>query len=745
MGGEPIPVQPRTPRWTVAAAVVAVGATVAMVHWPALSSAAFSFDDGEYLIGNRLVQNPSWESAWRFLSEVRAPSTVRGYYQPLNMISIMLDYALGGRDDNLRPFHRTSLILHVVNMALIVVLLYRLFGDPLAAAAGALLLGVHPLTVEPVPWVGERKTLLAALFALTSLLAYVRYAQRRSIPGYAVSVVAYALALLAKPTSTPIPLLMLLLDYWPLGRIGDRKSLARAVVEKLPLFAIGAASAVVTFLSQRATHTAQAPGEYPWTHIPLRFCHNLGFYLHKIVWPTDLSIVYTVPEPFGIAHPAVIKGIVITIGVMLACALLWRRWRVPGIGLIFFILAILPVMGIVRFTAAVGADKYTYLPMLGLSLIVAWGVTQLRRNLPNRLIVIAALILLICAAESIATRRQYQHWRSTRALFAQAVRFAPGEDLVHTGLAEGLRAEGRYSEALASAREAVRLQPMRAENWKVMGLIQLQTGGAADAINSFETALKLEPSAWSRQNLAMALAAVGRYEDAIRLYESALKDDPSSPVARNNYALSLLAVGRLDEAHAILTRLTAERPEYARGRISLARVLKARGDAAGARTELEQAVRTSPQSVEAHAALAGEYAGAGRMDEALVQARLAVNLRPHSSELLNSLAVLCASTGRLDEAGELFGRVIELNSDAAEAYHNRALTLRDRGRFDEAARDWENALRLKPDYADALYAFGKMLLQQGRHAAAAARFEALLKLEPDNDEVMALLDEARGR
>jgi len=743
MAGELEAIQHRRPAWTLAVSVTVVCALVAIVHWPALSSGAFSFDDGEYLSGNRLVQNPGWESAWRFFREVREPSTVHGYYQPLNMISIMLDYAMGGRDDNLRPFHRTSLLLHVANAGLWVVLLYRLFGDPIAAGLTALLAATHPLTVESLPWVGERKTLLAAFFALGSIIAYVRYVQRRSIPAYVFSVAAYALALLAKPTTTPIPLLMLLLDYWPLERLQSRR--LRLILEKIPFLAIGAVSAAITFLSQRATHTAAVPGEYPWTHIPLRICHNVGFYVQKIVWPQDLAIFYPAPEPFGIANPEVIKGIVISLALVFVAIALWPRTRAPGMGMLFFLLAILPTMGVVRFSNAVGADKYTYLPMLGLGLIVASCMRSILNRGRTAILCVMSVVALVFVAEVLVTRAQYMHWRSSLTLFAHTARLVPGDDLTRAGLAEGLRIEGRYVEAVAEAREAIRLLPIRSYNWESLGKSLLQMGRPDEAIPVFEKAISLtsNPSS-AQQYLGMALAAVGRHDDAIRMYEAALRSDPKSPIGRNNLGLSLLATGRVNEAESLLMQLLAEHPDYARGHISLARVFRARGERERARRSLELAVQVAPQSADAHAALANDLIAEGRIEDALEQARIAVSLKPDAPEQLSVLAIAFAAAGRLDEAGDLLTRVISITPEKAEAYHNRALTLRDRGRLDEAIGDWEESLRLKPDYADALYVYGKVLLSIGQAHAAAARFEALLKLEPGNTEVEALLTEAKA-
>lgn len=248
------------------------------VHWPALSARALSFDDSQYLTKNLLVQNPGWTSARRFLTEVLEPSTVEGYYQPLAMISLMTDYALGGRADNLMPFHRTSLALHVANTALVTVLLYLLFGRAWVAAGVGLLFGLHPMTVEPISWVGERKTLLSAFFALWCLILYVRYAHKSDWRLWVGCLVMYVLALMSKPTSTPLPLLMLVMDYWPLRRLKRQ-----AILEKLPFFVVGGIFAVITYISQSRTASAALPSEYGLERIPLILCHNIIFYLYKVV------------------------------------------------------------------------------------------------------------------------------------------------------------------------------------------------------------------------------------------------------------------------------------------------------------------------------------------------------------------------------------------------------------------------------------------------------------------------------
>ena len=205
-----------------ALAAALVAALVIAVHWPMLGARALSLDDSEFVTNNPLVTRPGWGSAGRFFGEVLSPSTVEGYYLPLSMTSLMLDYAAGGRPDDLRAFHRTSLALHALNAALLVVLLVQLFGATVPAAIAGLLFGLHPLTVEPAVWVGERKTLLAAFFAFASVACYVRHARGGGRAWLPASVALHLLALLSKPTVVTLPLLLVLVDLWPLRRLGPR-------------------------------------------------------------------------------------------------------------------------------------------------------------------------------------------------------------------------------------------------------------------------------------------------------------------------------------------------------------------------------------------------------------------------------------------------------------------------------------------------------------------------------------------
>ena len=406
--------------------IAVVCSVVLFAHWPALSAKALSFDDEQYVTKNVLVQNPGWASTKRFFVEVFAPSTVGGYYQPLTMVSLMLDYALGGREDNLLPFHRTALAFHLANTALVIVLLYLLFRNIRIAAAVGLLFGVHPMTVESVAWLCDRKTLLAAFFAFWSLLFYVLFARTAAKKYYAACLIAYLLALLSKPTSSFLPFVMLLMDYWPLNRL-SRKSL----LEKLPFFALLIVFAVITFVSQLSGAGGLLPGQeqHSLLNPPLIICHNIIFYPLKMLWPANLSSHYTYPQPFAISNPKVLADVVAAflLIVLLVVSLRWTKAALTGS--LIFLITILPTMQIVKFSDVIASDKFAYLPSFGLLMMLTCFLLWLYNNKFRRALFISIVVLLLTGAEGVATRRYLVYWKDSISLFNSAPVTVPAPEI----------------------------------------------------------------------------------------------------------------------------------------------------------------------------------------------------------------------------------------------------------------------------------------------------------------------------
>ncbi len=637
-------------------------ASVFWVHYPALSAKALLFDDEQYLTKNLLVQQPSWASAGRLLSEVLKPSTVGGYYQPLTMISLMLDYPFAEGPYDVRPFHRTNLILHIVNTAFVWVFLYSIFsrtplpfgsrpnvggrrreqlsaeGTPDAmwpAALTALLFGVHPLTVEPIPWVGERKTLLATFFALICLVLYVRWVWSSSRAAYWGALAAFILAILSKPTVTPLPLLLILLDVWPLRRFSRR-----TLLERIPFLLLAGVFAVITFVSQSRSAAVQLPHDYGPARIPLVLCHNIVFYLYKIIRPHDLSAHYPYPDPMSLAHPMILAGVIGT-GLLLALLVASLRWtRAVAVGWLFFFVAILPTMQIVGFSNVIASDKYAYFPALGICMIVAWllcrlwhGVSSRASNTVRR-IAVAGVVLLLAGAEAHATRSYLSHWKDTETLYRHMIALAPKAAPLYNDLAADAARRGLREEAVSIYHQAIALE---------------------------------SDNGWYHSNLGAALFELGKIDEATAEYREALRLHPVLADAANNLGLALARNGQLDEAEKFFRQSLAIRGE----------------------------------APEVHNNLAALLLLKGKNKEAAEEAAEAVRLKPRHAEAQYNLGLANARQGALEEAEQRFSEAIRLQADYIDARSALAEVCMARRRWTAAADQYREVLRLRPEYEPA--------------------------------------------
>jgi hypothetical protein len=566
-------------------AVVLIAVVVIVAYWPALDARAFFFDDREYLIENQLVQEPGLDSAWRFVREVGNPSTVAGYYQPLSMISLMLDYAMGGRVDELRTFHRTSLALHVLNALLVAGLLFGLFRRVWPAALCGLIFGLHPAMAESIPWVAERKTVLATFFTLGCLSCYVHYARgSRRWGWYAAALVLLVFALLSKPTATPVPILLLILDYWPLNRLSRR-----AVVEKIPFALVAGVSAVVTVISQSARLTTTVPGDESAASTFLVVCHNIVWYLGAAFWPANLTPYYPYPNPMAISHPMVLAGVLGTCVLAVVLVVAFWRSRPTFVAGAFFAVAILPVVGIVGFHHNITADRHLYFPIIGLLLPVGWLLGRLwdgsSRPLPavassalgtpaRRRAVIVVVVAALAIAETVAVRRYLVHWTDTSSLYRHMLALAPEASVLHYGQGRLYQDQGRFAEAIASYRNAIiykRDLPIErawaGEAHNNLGGLLLARGEVKEAVRHFTEGWETSENRVSiANNLAWLMAtnadeSVRNGAKAVEIAEYACKaTDYRNPTMLDTLAAAFAEAGRFEEAIAAVKKAISLAP-----------------------------------------------------------------------------------------------------------------------------------------------------------------------------------------
>jgi len=523
-----------------------------LVYLPVTHSGFVVYDDNTYVTENSVVQNGlSWPGVqWAFTTGHG------GNWHPLTWLSHMTDCGLFGL--NASAHHSVNVLLHAMNAALLFGLLFRLTGALWPAAFVAALFAWHPLHVESVAWIAERKDVLSTFFALLTLQAYVRYAQRvtggkwqvtrteTADPASALSRVTchtsrfywlallfFALGLMAKPMLVTLPFVMLLLDWWPLRRIpvsGFRfPDLARLALEKWPFFLLVVISCVVTFLAQRHDAAVMTLEQFP---LKLRAANALisyESYLAKMFWPWPLAIFYPLPK-----HLSWIRAMTATAVAVLG-TISWLAWRTRRqcpcllIGWLWFLGTLVPVIGLVQVGSAALADRYTYFPLVGIFIAVAFGVRDLtsRFQLPKPAVIAAAALAL--AACLVLTENQLRYWHDSKSLFAHALAVTDDNINAHIDYGVALEQEGQFAGALAQYREAARIDPDSVAAHFNIGNLLDKMGKPAEALPELRKAVLLDPTQAHAHNvLGSVLLKEGRDAEAIEEFRQALRIEPDN-------------------------------------------------------------------------------------------------------------------------------------------------------------------------------------------------------------------------
>jgi len=502
------------------------------IYWP-VSRYGFSvFDDNDYVLENLVVQSGlTWGSIkWAFTT------FYAGNWHPLTWISHMLDCQLFGTNAGMH--HVVNLIFHAANSVLLLTLLLRLRISFWPSAFVAALFAWHPLHVESVAWISERKDVLSTFFALLALIFYERFAMQSKIKHsklkifYMLALLAFACALLSKPMFVTLPFVMLLLDFWPLERFkiqgsGFRvKNFSKLLIEKIPFFVLVAASCVVTFLAQRnggmVASLENVPLANRFENIPLAYAD----YLLKIFWPAHLAVFYPLPKAISISAIAIALIILIFISVSA-----WRLRKTQSyflIGWLWFLGTLVPVIGLVQVGDALIADRYAYFPSIGIFLIVALVVYDVVRKIHWLKSILTASAIFILATYLFLTHQQLNFWRNDVALFSHAVEMAPDNSALRLSLGLALENAGRENDAAREYATAVRLTPdwSRAHGALAQSLANLDRG--EEALLEFREALQLEPNRISViNNYGELLSKLDRFGEAQEQFSKAMQLNPS--------------------------------------------------------------------------------------------------------------------------------------------------------------------------------------------------------------------------
>ncbi|HTU26305.1 MAG TPA: tetratricopeptide repeat protein [Pirellulales bacterium] len=578
-------------------------ATIAIIYGQSLWFGFLAHDDTSFVSGNPLVA-PGLSVAGVAAAFVSGPM---GQWHPLSVISHMLDCQIFGLDA--RGHHLTNLVLHAATSIGLFLVLRSMTGEMWPSALVATLLAIHPQHVESVAWISERRDVLSGLFFVLTLAAYLGYVRHgRTLGRYLLLALVFALGLMSKATLVTVPLLLLLLDYWPLARFGspaggrepaERKSLWWLAVEKLPLLALSVADCVLTVVTQNASDTVNE------RHLTERLGTALVApveYLRLAFWPAGLAGFYPIPVG-GFPAWRVVCSLALLTAVTIA-VVVWRR-RSPYllVGWFWFLGTLVPMLGLITIAEHAMADRYMYLPQIGLSIAVAWGAARLAANSEARrytLAMCSGLAIVLLASCAVV---QTTHWHDDQKLWAHSLEVTGSNFHVEVALADALHHAGRLDEAVEHYHRAL--------DWgsssKLMnnlGIALARQKKLTEAIPYFRRAIELDLlAAGPRANLAQALGAQGHADEAIEQYLSAIELDPNVGLWHFNVAGLLARQGRLDDAIA----------------------------------HLRQTIELDPTRAIVHAELAALLVRGDRIDEAIDQYRRAVELEPRDTRLRQAL------------------------------------------------------------------------------------------------------------
>ena len=528
--------------WSRKAAIVLLLLVTAFVYAPVRHYDFVRYDDPGYVVDHPLVrQGLSQATVFRAFT-----TTTGGFWQPLTVLSHMLDRELFG----LQPgaHHLVNLILHLANVFLLVTLLARTTRAFWASWLVAALFALHPLNVESVAWVAERKNLLSTFFWLACALSYVRYARERSLRNYVAVAAGMTASLLCKPMGVTIPVTLLLLDGWPLGRLKSPRGLLPLVIEKLPLFALSAVFSLLAIFTQHAVGATDSGAG--WT-LSTRVVHVMGNYLHyvgKLIWPVRLAALYPrVPVAWGAG--AWLAGVGVLAGFTAVAASARRRVPALPLGWLWYVVTLLPVAGIVMVGYHSAADRFAYVPGIGLFIMAAWALREAAQGEGVLRDVVLAASLGVLVVLAVATRAQLAVWRSSATLFAQAVSNTRGNFVMHDNLGRELAAEGRLDEAMEQFGLALNAQPSYLDARMNLAIALLKKGQPEAALSELRTAEKLFPSnALVQCDLGLVLASTGHRDEAAQHLEAAVALQPNLAKARMALGFLLLEQSRPLEA-----------------------------------------------------------------------------------------------------------------------------------------------------------------------------------------------------
>jgi tetratricopeptide (TPR) repeat protein len=614
-----------------------------VAFWPVSHFEFVNYDDWTYVSKNpHLRDGLTWKGIqWAFATGVGA--NYHGeFWIPVTYLSHLLTIELFGLDP--AGHHVVNLGFHLLNTVLLFVLLRRMTGGLWPSACVAALFAIHPLHVESVAWVVERKDVLSTLFLMLTLLAYVRYTEQATTPRYLVVAAALALGLMSKPMLVTVPFILLLLDYWPLGRfrlegLNTREAVRaawRLIREKMPLVVLVAAFSALTYFSKGEGMATRSIEWFPlWARAGNALVTYVG-YIGKMVWPLGLAVFYPHPGQ-TLSAWRVVGAVVLLALVSILVIRMSRRRPYLVVGWLWYLVTLLPVIGFIQIGGQAMADRFTYVPLIGLFIMMSWGIDDLTAEWPARRPMLAASAGVLLLILLMLTRVQLSYWQNSLTLFEHALRVTADNYLAHNDLGIALYDQGRVEEAMAQYAESLRIQPNYSLAHYNLGVALAKQGRFDEAADEYDRTLAINPDdVHAHVNLGVIFAGRGQYREAVPHYRRALALEPDNQNAHNNLGAALVELGSYEEAV----------------------------------THFRQALDAGPAVAQVHSNLGFVLAKQARLEEAIEHFQQAAALDPGSANARNNLGYAFLQQGRIEDAIVQFNRALQIDPAHAAARRN---------------------------------------------------------------------------
>ena len=577
-----------------------------------------NFDDPEYVGGNIHVRaGVTWSGVkWAFTS------TGAANWFPLTWLSHMAAYQLFGLASGWH--HLVNVLIHALASLLLFAAFRRMTGALWRSAVVAFLFALHPLHVESVAWVAERKDVLCAFFWFLTLWCYARYVERPTLARYIPVLLAFCGGLMSKSMIVTLPCVLLLLDVWPL-----RRALSWPVIrEKLPLFALSAGASFLTFISQRQGHAVRSLSSLPLSSRLANAVLTYVVYIGRMIWPAKLAVYY--PYSHRVSALSVMAAAAVLVTITILAMRMARTDPYLAVGWFWYLGTLVPVIGLIQVGGQSSADRYMYEPAVGLAIMLCWGAAKLTTEYPAARRFIIGTAAVACSCYLVLTWIQASYWSNSGTLFQHAVDVTNDNYIADNNLADYYLTEERNEEARGPVLEALRLNPNYPEAHINLGTIYRRTG---------------------------------QMEQSEREYQAALAIQAINADAHTGYGALLLQENRYSEALREFQKVVELRPESATGHYDVGRVLAALGRSDQAMEQFSEAIRLEPDHAEAHHSLGVALATRGRLNEAIAEFRAEASLKPDDASIHNYLGMLLVSVGRLDEAAAEYSAALKIKPD----------------------------------------------------------------------------------